>query len=167
MSYLIKVNEKSLPELFILFKLQKKPNLVKLFNDKFMSNVFMTFVCREFRPAIEILICYIEHNFRQLLKTKHFMFILMKVVTIGTFADKTHEHNSLVVDLLISAVCQFSASDLRNQRFSYLCYYLLSNSSIIKKLTLARLIAYLEDQLDTFSSQSSNYHFNLRQAPTY
>lgn len=120
-SYLIKVNEKSLPELFLLFKLRKKVNLVKLFNDKFMPYVFMTFVCKEFRPAIEMLTCYIEHNFRQLLKTKHFMFILMKVVTIGTFEDKTHEHNSLALDLLISAVCKFSASDLRNQRFSYLC----------------------------------------------
>lgn len=166
-SYLIKVKEESLPELFLLFKLKKKLSLVKLFNDKFLPYVLLTFICRGYSPAIGLLAFYIENNLKQLLKTKHFMFIIMKAFSVESIGDKSHEHNTQVVDTLVDALCSGTTPDFRNQRFSFFCYSLLNFSSLIKKKKLAQLIAFLEKELDRSWSQSSNYYFNLRRLPTF
>lgn len=165
-SYLIKVQEEKLAELFLLFKLKRKLNFVKLFNDKFLPYVLLTFICRSFSPAVDLLQYYIQNNFKQLLKTKHFMFVIMKVMTIDSISDKSHMHNCQIVDSLADALCHMEHPDFNNQRFSYFCYSFLTQSRIIKKKSLSNLVAFIEKGLDILTKQTSYYQFNIRRAPT-
>lgn len=165
-AYLLKVADVRLQEVFKLFDFNSKGSLLKLFNEKFASYILLTFVCREFEPAIDLLAGYIETSLNQLLRTKHFMFILTKLMTVGGFKDKSHPHNRRLIDPLIKAVCRHSAKDLKNQRFAYLCYVLLAQSKIVAKESLGLLIAFLEKELENFASQAANYQFNMRKAST-
>lgn len=163
-SYLIKVNKQLLPEMFSLFKLKQKTNLVKLFNDKFLSYIFLTFACREYQAAIDLLAVYIKDHFKQLLRTKHFMFVILKVITVETVADISHPNNSSIIDGLVKTLCQGNANDLKNLRFGYLCYTLLKSTNIVKSKSLAEFTAFLERELDKINNPNNNYKYNIRKA---
>lgn len=164
--YLTKIQQDKLPNMFSLFKLRNKTNLFNLFNEKFYSYVFLTFLCREFQSAIDLLALYIKKNLRQLLRTRYFLFVITKVLRLEDILLMKSACGETLVDCLVDSMCKRPASDLKDQRFSYLCYFLLSYPGLLAKEKLASYLGYLEYALDQVIDLSSNYKFNLRKSPT-
>lgn len=164
--YLSKVNKEKLPYLFALFKLRNKTNLFNLFNERFHSYVFLTFVCREYQSAIDLLAQYIKRNLKQLLRTRYFLFVISKVLRLDCAPNMKQTSGDLLVDTLVDAICKRPALDLKDQRFGYLCYFLLSYMQLLSKNKLVQLLEHLEYALDKAVDTSTNYKFNFRRAPT-
>lgn len=164
--YLSKVSKDKLPDLFALFKLRNKTNLFNLFNERFHSYVFLTFVCREYQSAVDLLAQYVKRNLKQLLRTRYFLFVISKVLRLESGGSLKHASGELLVDCLIDAIRKRPALDLKDQRFSYLCYFLLSYLPLLSKSKLASLLEYLECALDKVVDTTTNYKFNYRRAPT-